>query len=144
MSYTRSTRLPLTLPASLTTRTSSGDAFASPFVGWDLHQVRQTFCAQVRGLPSTHHAVRGFVILDERSAREETCLVACYVPEMQTLRTDFHTAIECLVAPEIGLFDFGEGTYADFYRAKETVTREKLQAQQQRWEREGLAKYVQL
>lgn len=59
---------------------------------------------------------------------------------LQTLRTDFHMALDPLSGVEILGYDFTESVFESFWNKKETLTLEKYQAMEEQWRREAKAR----
>jgi hypothetical protein len=57
-----------------------------------------------------------FIVLDERSVRDETCRVVCTIPERDEgpgptiARADFYVAVELLIPAEMRTHRLNEGT----------------------------------
>ena len=80
------------------------------------------------------HANGNFIVLDEQTLADNTvCAVSLLGDQVETLRADFHMAIEVLVAAEINLETLDEGSYEEFYERRKTVTVEAWEAQEARW-----------
>jgi hypothetical protein len=79
--------------------------FTSPFLNHTLGQLREHFMS----FPDIGHffSTFTFIVLDERSIRDETCLIVTTIPgygsdkDLETARADFYIAVQVLIPVEM-------------------------------------------
>ena len=109
-------------------------AFRSDYLGRTVEELVPIFQEMVGDEETKMHANGNFIILDEQTLADNTvCGVSLLGRQVETLRADFHMAIEILGAAEINLETLDEGAYAEFYERGETVTVEAWDAQEAKW-----------
>jgi hypothetical protein len=87
--------------------------FTSPFLNHTLAQLKEHFLS----LPddSRFFSAYTFIVLDERSIRDETCLLVSTIPEyesnedLSTARSDFYVAVQTLIPVEMRTHRLTEG-----------------------------------
>ena len=96
--------------AQVTTTVPS--SIASPFVGLELPALREEHRALFgvdRDKPANKFTYNTFIVLDERSVKDESCLlVSCSVDKGEA-RSDFYLPIEVLTPVAMGSSELNEG-----------------------------------
>ena len=85
--------------------------FETPFIGWSTDDLRTEFRmlfidSKERKRPFTS---RTFIVLDERSIEDETCMIVSDSIEKCDARADLFIPLEILAAPEGGSHELNEG-----------------------------------
>ena len=101
--------------------------FVSPFIGWHLDAIVSAFDKQHQGLDGSRYGTGNFVILDERSIQDKTCLIVDHISgKTLTLRSDFEMAINVFQGSEVMAWSFDEYPLSSLHKQKKTVTRESF------------------
>lgn len=90
--------------------------FTSPFLNHTVAQLKEHFLS----LPDNRRFFSSytFIVLDERSIRDKTCLIVSTIPEyesdkdLSTARADFYVAVEVLIPVEMRTHRLNEGIKA--------------------------------
>lgn len=106
--------------------------FTSPFLNHTVAQLKEHFLS----LPDNRRFFSSytFIVLDERSIRDETCLIVSIIPEyesdedLSTARADFYVAVEVLIPAEMRSHRLNEGIKATWREDDGQVffTRERM------------------
>lgn len=109
--YIVTSRDPAALKDAQITTTAPSD-ISSPFTGLELSALREEHRALFgvhSDSPANKFAYCTFIVLDERSVKDESCqLVSCSVDKGEA-RSDFYLPIEVLTAVEMGSSELNEG-----------------------------------
>ena len=77
-------------------------------------------------VPSDGYTRRAFVVMDSRTAEDNTCIVVCATDdEVESFRCDFNAAQLQVISLEFGSEGMKEGLRALFLETGEVMTKEK-------------------
>lgn len=78
-------------------------------------------------VPNDGYTRRAFVVMDSRTAEDNTCIVVCATDdEVESFRCDFNAAQLQVISLEFGSEGMKEGLRAPFLETGEVMTKEKL------------------